>query len=576
MNNFPLPLLLRSLVLLAPPPLSLKACLRHHLQHTWSKRSALRFLLRALRLPFLVGSCGLAPSLGPTWPLHLQRHLNGAVKALLPQRFHCLCPTWASSGAVAHGSPVQNGASFIKGDFCACLALNFVHDGFRRPPDHLLWRLPNAHQRQAYQRMMKLIRACDCPGEDYLLPPGRSGFEFVARLLELEAFASQAGFGPGSSYNKACPSVPVVPVVEPSANLPQLHPYRSLDTSRLKLSGKGTWGMDRWLEGPLWLPFREPAILHHGLGYDPSSIPSFSFEDRAENLRLAGLWHSQGLLRLEKGPPAPLGRRRVFNAYKSAERDRQIGDRRLPNHTEMHLTGPSAALPAGTAFLSLEPPKHSHRLVAFVSDRKDYYHQACVSAARSRTNCLPFSYTGRELADLGIHDTGRGLPRSILCPSQAYTPSFTSLFQGDHLGVEFALESHWQMLESFGAIRPELALLNRQPPPLGPDVQALVIDDFVCVSALPRGAPASSSVAARLHGLSQQAYTTEGVEGSPEKDVLGADRFQAVGAEIMSDHRCLSEGILPCGAPLARRIPLAALSLRAAALPVTSSAFCAR
>ena len=79
-------------------------------------------------------------------------------------------------------------------------ALNFIHDGFRRPPLHLLWRLPNAHQRQAYQRMLKLIQACDRPG-DFPLPPGRSGCEFIARLLELESFASQANFGPGGSYS---------------------------------------------------------------------------------------------------------------------------------------------------------------------------------------------------------------------------------------------------------------------------------------------------------------------------------------------------------------------------------------
>ena len=244
------------------------------------------------------------------------------------------------------------------------------------------------------------------------------------------------------------------------------------------------------------------------MGWAMTSTPSFAFEDRAENLKLAGLWHSQGLLRLEKGQPAPLGKCRVFNAYKSAEKDRQIGDRRLPNHIEMHLSGPSANLPAGTAFLSLEPPKHTHRLVAFISDRKDYYHQARVSASRAKTNCLAFAYSGRELLSLGICDTGRGGPRSLLCPDELYAPTFASLFQGDHLGVEFALESHWQMLEAFGALRPELALLNHRAPPVGPDVQALVIDDFVCVSALPRGVSASSSLAAQLHGLSQQAYAS--------------------------------------------------------------------
>ena len=63
------------------------------------------------------------------------------------------------------------------------LALNFVHEGYRWPSEALLWRLPNAHQRSAFSRLMKLIQACDRQDEVFPLPPGRSGFEFVARLL---------------------------------------------------------------------------------------------------------------------------------------------------------------------------------------------------------------------------------------------------------------------------------------------------------------------------------------------------------------------------------------------------------
>ena len=366
------------------------------------------------------------------------------------------------------------------------------------------------------------------------------------------------------------------PVIEPSASLPQLHPYRSLDTSRLKLSGQGQWDMSAWLNGPLWLPFQEPAILQHRGPLDPTAVPSFEHEDRAENLRLALLWDRQGLLRLFEGSPPPASRCRVFNAFKDATRDRQIGDRRLVNGAEMHHQGPSAWLPGGTSFLALEVPKHSHRVVAFISDRKDYYHQAQVTQGRAHSNCLPFAYTGAELAAVGIGECPFQSPRPILAPDRLYTPAFGSLFQGDHLGVEFALESHKQMLQHYSALLPELSLMNREPAPLGGTAQALVIDDFVSVSVLPAGAPSSSAFASDLHCRAQEAYNTEGVPGSPEKDVLGSDSFQAIGAEIDSGPKNRSAGLALCGAPLARRIALASLSLRAAALPVTSASFCAR
>ena len=70
------------------------------------------------------------------------------------------------------------------------------------------------------------------------------------------------------------------------------------------------------------------------------------------------------------------------------------------------------------------------------------------------------------------------------------------------------------------------------PPPLGPDVQALVIDDFVCVSVVPAGHDGSHCPAAALHAKAQETYARLEVEGSPDKDVVGADRFQAIGAEL--------------------------------------------
>ena len=185
--------------------------------------------------------------------------------------------------------------------------------------------------------------------------------------------------------------------------------------------------MSLWLEGPLWLPYVEPAILSPGFDPDPSLSPSFLGEDRGENLELAALWDAKGLLRLEKGRSDPGSWARVFNAFKDIK----------------------------------------------------------VSRARSATNCLPFSYLGCELTARGVGAGSLAEPRSVLTPTEVYTPTFASLFQGDHHGVEFALESHRQMLGFFGAIRPELCLLNKEPPPLGPDFQALVIHDFVCISTVP-------------------------------------------------------------------------------------------
>ena len=104
----------------------------------------------------------------------------------------------------------------------------------------------------------------------------------------------------------------------------------------------------------------------------------------------------------------------------------------------------------------------------------------------------------------------------------------------------------------------------------------IVIDDFVSVRIVARSADPRTSVAAALHAKAQHAYSCGSLEGSPEKDILGSDRFQATGAEIDASNKTLSESIVSCGAPISTRIALASLSLRAAVLPIASSKLAAR
>jgi hypothetical protein len=61
--------------------------------------------------------------------------------------------------------------------------------------------------------------------------------------------------------------------------------------------------------------------------------------------QLCKLWDARGLLRCYRGPILPGHFSRLFNAYKSADLDRQIGDRRLPNARERSIDGPSTFLP---------------------------------------------------------------------------------------------------------------------------------------------------------------------------------------------------------------------------------------
>ena len=178
------------------------------------------------------------------------------------------------------------------------------------------------------------------------------------------------------------------------------------------------------------------------------------------------------------------------------------------------------------------------------------------------------------LADLGLEspparENGPKQP-GVLVP-QTYVPAFRSLLQGDHLGVEFALEGHSQLLAAHHALLPAARVQGSAMLPLGPTWQALVIDDLVNMCALPATAnPAGPSEARTLHLAAERAYETHQVEGSPAKDVLGSTLFQAIGAEVDSRGPQVSRACVPVAAPLGRRVALAVLSLRAARLPITS------
>ena len=487
------------------------------------------------------------------------------------------------------------------------VALNYLHDGFRGGDVRLIGRRPNAVQGAIHRRLWSLIAACDTPGE-VPLSPGRSGQEFIARLHILEDFAKSCplvcedlyeegpqdfekhvGFASGGSSIRAADSC--------GGGEKELAAYRPLDVGRLKLTGQGDWDLARHLHDELWLPYVEPLVLRHGQPVDSSIGPNFAFESKEENLRLAKLWSSKGLLELSLGG-APGGlSSRVFNNFKNSCADRMIGDRRLMNAGEYSISGPSKYIPAGYMMTSLYCPKGAS-LYGIVTDRKDFYHQASVTRSRAEANSLPFSYDASNfdgdpaLKRLEEHlDASHG-PREVvgdrygkprfqrrrkglLVGETPVFPAFRSLYQGDHLGVEFALSSHGSMLEEWGLLKGKSRILGHSPFPLGPDYEGLVIDDYFSISCHPLTDNRQPACLEHLH-LATSAYSRENVLGSPEKDVVGSQHFAVIGAEKDSSQQARSRGTVLVAASLSKRLSLASLSLRAAALPVISRGLASR
>ena len=112
-------------------------------------------------------------------------------------------------------------------------------------------------------------------------------------------------------------------------------------------------------------------------------------------------------------------------------------------------------------------------------------------------------------------------PRKILLESdisEVYG-GFKSLFQGDHLGVEFALASHSCLLKTRGLLQADSTILRHHPFPQGPLWQGLVIDDFFCISREAAGLDSSKAASVAALEKAEEIYRDHQVRGSDDRTV---------------------------------------------------------
>ena len=478
----------------------------------------------------------------------------------------------------------------------AVMALNFEY--LRSPLSvvHLLRRPPAAHHHRVFERLGWFIKACATTERISYLGCGRKSFQFGARLNELVNALTKIGAVSSSPYSRAC-SVGQVPLDNEIAE--ELRPYRDLEPARLRLTGRGQWNCEDYLSDYLWLVFKEPRVNCFDIRPPRRLVPDVTKEKKQKIFELCKVWDKQGLLTFCPVPALPDDLRlasRVFNNYKNPSADRQIGDRRGQNFREGVLHhGQSRYLPSGASLLQLSPLRYHEQLVGAVTDRRDYYHQFDVSFERASTNFLyPFfrvdelrnfdAYSGlfegwggaskkRRKRETEGDYLGVERPSILWSDDLLVAPCFSSLFQGDHLGVEFATEAHAGMLMSYGLLPSHCRLQAGTCLHDDRCAQGLYIDDFFAISREVLGDEdevARTAMSSRVFWKAKEAYAAEEVVGSDDKDILGSRCFRVVGAEVDSRRFLVDGGVVSCGLPAEKRLALAYVASIAASLPVTS------
>ena len=209
------------------------------------------------------------------------------------------------------------------------LALNYWHFGGSFIPCEVLRRKPSSQQMSVHRRLRGFLKSEAVAGTFKISAAGRKFPQLSARLAELSSAVTFLGLS-GSPYTKAFQGAEVA---KDNSVMEELEPYRSLDASRLKLSGSGRWDITPWLPDELVMAYREPASIYIDRVPHPGEYPRMS--DSPEELnKLAKVWDARGLLFLHHEEVPEHEQVRIFNCYKGPLIDRQIGDRRGRNAME--------------------------------------------------------------------------------------------------------------------------------------------------------------------------------------------------------------------------------------------------
>ncbi|CAK8989711.1 Uncharacterized protein SCF082_LOCUS1929 [Durusdinium trenchii] len=387
----------------------------------------------------------------------------------------------------------------------------------------LIRRQPNPQQKKALLDLRLLLSANDHGQVIEVACSGRKNLRLLSRLQELATAVDALGLstGPYATGHQGAQ------VKTDNSKHPQLSPFTNLNADRLKISGRGQWDAASYMPPLFQMSYLEPQLL---------------------------------------------------------ELDEPVFTRGKPN-------------------LGLDKPEEVMKLFKrwdeiCITDRSDYYHQMGVTLERSRSNLVWPSFSlgsfkgfraykdylaratnKKKPPDRNVHGDGLHGVRPAAFGVEDETPifgGFKSVLQGDHLGVEYGIVAHAGFLEAHGLLhrndRLQTSTLIR---PRGL-YEGLVIDDYFAIAPVPVEQLKSHNYApSKAFGAfkkAKEAYSGAGLAGSDAKDVIDEVCAAVIGAEVDSRYELASQGLLPVGAPAAKRMSLSWIALSAAKLPYTSDA----
>ena len=184
---------------------------------------------------------------------------------------------------------------------------------------------------------------------------------------------------------------------------------------------------------------------------------------------------------------------------------------------------------------------------------------------------------GRGMRREKLGDFLHGKPTALLVgENEPVVACFKALFQGDHLGVDFACDAHARMLWQGGLLEDGFRLQSDRAIVGDSIVGGLVIDDFFTVSRENVNVSADDvyprSASERQFRIAKTIYEKEGILGSDDKDVVASPVFKACGGEVVSTAKAVASGVVSLAVPYQKRVALSALTMTASSWKFTTDA----
>ena len=195
---------------------------------------------------------------------------------------------------------IGGGSLSIRPSTCASWPLNFWHADFKFVPIESLALEPSSQQQEILARLRNQLRAFGSSGDAFSVPQsGRRITTLVSLLADLSEFVTWEGIG-GDAYSRTFPGAVagfghLAKVERDLERAEELRPYRSLDPSRLTLSGTASWDPEPYLSDLLWMAFNEPESLRWAAQERSCNVPDLSKESYDLTKDLALLWDINGL-----------------------------------------------------------------------------------------------------------------------------------------------------------------------------------------------------------------------------------------------------------------------------------------